>query len=137
MVAENENADSNVTGDNAASNQSGGFEQPGASVAKEAPSAAQASEAPTEAAQPGVAPSPTTAEGSSRSPDDSSAAPPADSAPPPVEDKLKKGAKGYLMKVGKLMIMLAILGSLILGFAAYMISNTLNGIVNKLEHPLE
>jgi hypothetical protein len=49
-----------------------------------------------------------------------------------LDDKVKKGAKGYLMKVGKLMIFFAILGSLLLGFAAYMISSTLNNIVSKI-----
>lgn len=55
----------------------------------------------------------------------------------PLEDKLKKGAKGYLMKIGKLMLMFAILGSLLICFATYMISSTFNNIFNKLEHPVE
>jgi|AGTN01.1.fsa_nt_gi hypothetical protein len=111
MVAENENADSRIDGDNAASSEPAAPAQPG--------------EAPNQAV--GAASS---FQSSSQSPDNSS-------APPPVEDRLKKGAKSYLMKVGKLMMMLAILGSLLIGFATYMISSTFNNIFTKLEHPNE
>lgn len=56
---------------------------------------------------------------------------------PPLEDKLKKGAKGFLMKIGKLMLMFAILGSLLICFATYMISSTFNNIFDKLERSVE
>lgn len=114
MVAENENADSKSAGADAASSEPEASHSSGKVEASEAPEA-------------GAAESSSQTENSS-------------SAPSSLEEKVKKGAKnykGYLMKVGKLMMMLAILGSLLIGFATYMISSTFNNIFQKLEHPTE
>lgn len=115
MVAENENAESKGTGDDAAS-------EPERSNAHVNSSPAQSAGEPTPAVET------SSAQGAESS---------ADQNKPPVEDRLKKGAKSYLMKVGKLMMMLAILGSLLIGFATYMISSTFNNIFTKLEHPTD
>ncbi len=48
----------------------------------------------------------------------------------PNPDAVNK-AKGYLLKIGKLMIFLTIIGSCLLLFGAYLISNTIDRIINQ------